>query len=156
MTTEEKVELITTYAKDKKLVEVYDENTDSWMIKVFDIWDFEGGKYRIKSKIESKFKAGDVLVCKTAENMLNPTRFLVKKVFDDEYELESSTITDRIECDPKRNVKVLQGFRGVVVWGDTYKTYGIEHPTEAFCPLWHLDGFKIIGNIYQDKELLNG
>ena len=61
-----------------------------------------------------------------------------------------------IECDPKRNVKVLQGFRGVVVWGDTYKTYGIEHPTEAFCPLWHLDGFKIIGNIYQDKELLNG
>lgn len=61
-----------------------------------------------------------------------------------------------IKCDPKRNVKVLQGFRGVVVWGDTYKTYGIEHPTEAFCPLWHLDGFKIIGNIYQDKELLNG
>ena len=61
-----------------------------------------------------------------------------------------------IECDPKRNVKALQGFRGVVVWGDTYKTYGIEHPTEAFCPLWHLDGFKIIGNIYQDKELLNG
>ena len=61
-----------------------------------------------------------------------------------------------IECDPKRNVKVLQGFRGVVVWGDTYKTYGIEHPTEAFCPLWHLDGFKIVGNIYQDKELLNG
>ena len=61
-----------------------------------------------------------------------------------------------IECDPKRNVKVLQGFRGVVVWGNTYKTYGIEHPTEAFCPLWHLDGFKIIGNIYQDKELLNG
>lgn len=35
-------------------------------------------------------------------------------------------------------------------------TDGIEHPTEAFCPLWHLDGFKIIGNIYQDKELLNG
>lgn len=61
-----------------------------------------------------------------------------------------------IECDPKRSVKVLQGFRGVVVWGDIYKTYGIEHPTEAFCPLWHLDGFKIIGNIYQDKELLNG
>lgn len=61
-----------------------------------------------------------------------------------------------IECDPKRNVKVLQGFRGVVVWGEPYKTYGIEHPTEAFCPLWHLDGFKIIGNIYQDKELLNG
>lgn len=65
------------------------------MIKVFDVWDFENGKYRIKSKIELKFKAGDVLVCKTAENMLNPTRFLVKKVFDDEYVLESSTITDR-------------------------------------------------------------
>lgn len=40
-----------------------------------------------------------------------------------------------IECDAKHNVKVLQGFRAVVVWGDTYKTYGIEHPTEAFCPL---------------------
>lgn len=71
----------------------------------------------------------------------------------DENEIYAGQI---IECDPKRNVKVLQGFRGVVVWGDTYKTYGIEHPTEAFCPLWHLDGFKIIGNIYQDKELLNG
>ena len=60
-----------------------------------------------------------------------------------------------IECDAKHNVKVLQGFKAVVVWGNTYKTYGIEHPTEAFCPLWHLDGFKIIGSIYQDKELLN-
>lgn len=95
MKLEEKIELLASYAKDKKLVEVYDKNTDSWMIKVFDVWDFENGKYRIKSKIEPKFKAGDVLVCKTAENMLNPTRFLVKKVFDDEYELESSTITNR-------------------------------------------------------------
>lgn len=60
-----------------------------------------------------------------------------------------------IECDAKHNVKVFQGFKAVVVWGNTYKTYGIEHPTEAFCPLWHLDGFKIIGSIYQDKELLN-
>ena len=60
-----------------------------------------------------------------------------------------------IECDVKHNVKVFQGFKAVVVWGDTYKTYGIEHPTEAFCPLWHLCGFKIIGSIYQDKELLN-
>jgi yopX protein len=60
-----------------------------------------------------------------------------------------------IECDAKHNVKVLQGFKAVVVWGNTYKTYGIEHPTEAFCPLWHLDGFKIIGSIYQDKELFN-
>ena len=85
MKLEEKIELLTAYAKDKKLVEVYDENTDSWMIKVFDIWDFENGKYRVKTKIESKFRAGDVLVCKTAENMLNPTRFLVKKVLDDEY-----------------------------------------------------------------------
>lgn len=80
MKLEEKVELLTAYAKDKKLVEVYDENTDSWMIKVFDVWDFENGKYRIKSKIEPKFKAGNVLVCKTAENMLNPTRFLVMKL----------------------------------------------------------------------------
>lgn len=60
-----------------------------------------------------------------------------------------------IECDVKHNVKVLQGFKAVVVWGDTYKTYGIEHPTEGFCPLWHLCGFKIIGSIHQDKELLN-
>ena len=29
MITEEKVELITTYAKDKKLVEVYENNTQS-------------------------------------------------------------------------------------------------------------------------------
>lgn len=59
-----------------------------------------------------------------------------------------------IECDVKHNVKVFQGFKAVVVWGDNYKTYGIEHPTEGFCPLWHLYGFKVIGSIYQDKELL--
>lgn len=34
MKLEEKIELLTAYIKDKKLVEVYDENTDSWMIKV--------------------------------------------------------------------------------------------------------------------------
>ena len=95
MKLEEKIELLTAYAKDKKLVEVYDNNTQSWIHKVFDIWDFENGKFRIKYKLGPKFKAGDVLVCKTAKNMLNPTRFLVKKVYDDEYELESSTITDR-------------------------------------------------------------
>lgn len=72
---------------------------------------------------------------------------------DNENEIYSGQI---IECDAKHNVKVLQGFKGVVVWGNTYKTYGIEHPTEGFCPLWHLCGFKIIGSIYQDKELLNG
>jgi yopX protein len=60
-----------------------------------------------------------------------------------------------IECGVKDNVKVFQGFKAVVVWGNTYKTYGIEHPTEGFCPLWHLCGFKIIGSIYQNKELLN-
>ena len=70
MRLEEKIELLASYAKDKKLVEVYDENTDSWMIKVFDVWDFENGKYRVKTKIEPKFKAGDVLVCKTAEKVL--------------------------------------------------------------------------------------
>lgn len=68
MKLEEKIELLTAYAKDKKLVEVYDENTDSWMIKVFDIWDFENGKYRIKSKIEPKFKAGDVGWITPADN----------------------------------------------------------------------------------------
>ena len=60
-----------------------------------------------------------------------------------------------IECGIKDNVKVFKGFKAVVVWGDNYKTYGIEHHTEGFCPLWHLYGFKIIGSIYQDKELLN-
>ena len=60
-----------------------------------------------------------------------------------------------IECGVKDNVKVFQGFKAVVVWGNTYKTYGIEHPTEGFCPLWHLYGFKIIGNVYQGKELLD-
>jgi len=73
-------------------------------------------------------------------------------LYADEDEIYSGQI---IECDAKHNVKVLQEFKAVVVWGNTYKTYGIEHPTEGFCPLWHLCGFKILGNIYQDKELLN-
>ena len=160
MKLEEKIELLTAYAKDKKLVEVYDENTDSWMIKVFDVWDFENGKYKIKFKIEPKFKAGDVLVCKTAENMLNPTRFLVKEVSDDEYVLESSTITDRevIEDMFVSERDVLWYFED---YDYIYKKYFIlpirktipemdeefaaNHDTLSWKPMYNL-GFKLKGN----------
>nr|DAK13447.1 MAG TPA: YopX protein [Caudoviricetes sp.] len=60
-----------------------------------------------------------------------------------------------IKCDVQRNVKALQGFIAKVIWDKVYATYGIEHPDEGFFPLWNIGGYEIIGNIYQDKELLN-
>jgi yopX protein len=60
-----------------------------------------------------------------------------------------------IECDTKHNVKTIQGFRAKVVWDHIYATFGIDHPNEGFFPLWNICGFTIIGNIYQNKELLN-
>lgn len=91
-------------AIDKGLPIQYSETdgeTDEWEdLKTTEL-DFDLYTYRVKpnskpkTNPDARFKIGDVLVRKTAENMLNPTRFLVKKVFDDEYVLESSTITDR-------------------------------------------------------------
>lgn len=60
-----------------------------------------------------------------------------------------------IECDAKYNVKAIQGFRAKVVWDHIYATFGIDHPNEGFFPLWNICGFTIIGNIYQNKELLD-
>nr|DAU39281.1 MAG TPA: YopX protein [Caudoviricetes sp.] len=60
-----------------------------------------------------------------------------------------------IKCGIKHNVKALQGFQARVVWDHIYATFGIEHPTEGFFLLSDVYGYEIIGNIYQDKELLN-
>ncbi len=60
-----------------------------------------------------------------------------------------------IKCDAKHNIKVIRGFIAKVVWDKVYATYGIEHPDKGFFPLWNIDGYEIIGNVYQDKELLN-
>lgn len=60
-----------------------------------------------------------------------------------------------IECDAKYNVKAIQGFRAKVVWDRIYGTFGIDHPDEGFFPLWNVCGYTIIGNAYQNRELLD-
>jgi len=60
-----------------------------------------------------------------------------------------------IKCSTKHNVKVIQNFCAEVIWDSHYSTYGIVHPTEDFFPLWDIYNYKIIGNVYQNKELLN-
>lgn len=60
-----------------------------------------------------------------------------------------------IECSPKHNVEAIQGFKAEVVWNSVYATYGIGHPQEGFFPLWNIYGYRIIGNIYRNKELLD-
>ena len=56
----------------------------------------------------------------------------------------------------KHNIKLLHNFKARVVWDKQYATHGIIHPKEGFFPLWNIFDYEIIGNIYQDKELLNG
>lgn len=60
-----------------------------------------------------------------------------------------------IRCSTKHNTKAIRGFIAEVIWDKEYATYGINHPDEDFFPLWDIYGYEIIGNIYQDKELLN-
>lgn len=107
--------------------------------------------------------------------MLNPTRFLVKKVFDDEYVLESSTITDReviedmfvsekdvlwyIEFYDYFNyegyiVETPNGARAKVYFDEQDLMYKAEIPSTEIFSLAKNIPLKVIGNIYENEDLL--
>ncbi len=60
-----------------------------------------------------------------------------------------------LKCGAKHNVKVLHNLQAKVVWDKQYATHGIVHPKEGFFPLWNIYDYEIIGNAYQNKELID-
>ena len=60
-----------------------------------------------------------------------------------------------IECGTKHNAKAIHNFRAKVIWDKEYATYGIDTPTEGFLSLSDINEYTIIGNIYENKGLLN-
>ena len=79
ITLEEKIEVIRAFSEGKP-VEGCNKEVGLWEDKVYDIWDFDDCKYRIKPEAVAKFKAGDVLLAKKDEHQANPTRFEVTDV----------------------------------------------------------------------------
>lgn len=79
MTLKEKIEIIKAFSEGKP-VEGCNKEVDLWEDKVYDIWDFDDCKYRIKPDETTKFKAGDVLLAKEDEYQSNPARFEVSDI----------------------------------------------------------------------------
>ena len=63
MTLEEKIEVVKAFSEGKP-VEGCNKEVGLWEDKVYDIWDFDDCKYRIKPETTTttKFKVGDVIV----------------------------------------------------------------------------------------------
>ena len=62
-----------------------------------------------------------------------------------------------IKCSEYHTLKCLRGIRAEVIWDNDFLTYGIDTPTrEGFISLSETNEYSIIGNIYENKELLNG
>lgn len=87
ITLEEKVKLITAYAEGKT-IEIYNEYKDEWIYKLHDIWDFEEEIYRIEPEATTKFKVGDILVCKSDEGFGVVDRYEVTEVGQEYYRLD--------------------------------------------------------------------
>lgn len=89
ITLEEKINIITAYTEGIP-VELYDKDSDDWLIKRFDVWDFEKGIYRIKPEATAttKFKVGDILVCKSDEGFGVVDRYEVTEVGQEYYRLD--------------------------------------------------------------------
>ena len=79
MTLEEKIEIIKAFSEGKP-VEGCNKEVGLWEDKVYDIWDLDDCKYRIKPETTTKFKAGDVLLAKEDEYQSNPARFEVSDI----------------------------------------------------------------------------
>ena len=121
MTLEEKLEVIRGYAEGKP-IEVYNEDENVWETKIYDDWNFEEGKYRIKPEAVAKFKAGDVLLAKEDEYQANPTRFEVSDIKQGCYcfkDYKDKPIND-IDRDYINERDVLWFFEGKTIYGDKW------------------------------------
>lgn len=100
MTLEEKLEVIRAYAEGKP-IEVYNEDEDVWEAKIYDDWNFEEGKYRIKPEATAKFKVGDTLVSIGAAEVQNPIKYKIMGVQQDYYKFDCVSPRPVEEVDEK-------------------------------------------------------
>ena len=121
ITLEEKIEVIRAFSEGKP-VEGCNKEVGLWEDKVYDIWDFDDCKYRIKPEAVAKFKAGDVLLAKKDEHQANPTRFEVTDVklgcycFKDHLDIP---IID-VDKDYINERDALWFFEGKTIYGDKW------------------------------------
>lgn len=121
MTLEEKIEIIKVFSEGKP-VEGCNKEVGLWEDKVYDIWDFDDCKYRIKPEATTKFKAGDVLLAKEDEYQSNPARFEVSDIKQGCYcfkDYMDKPIND-IERDYINERDVLWFFEGKTIYGDKW------------------------------------
>ncbi|WP_462109673.1 hypothetical protein [Campylobacter concisus] len=121
MTLEEKIEIIKAFSEGKP-VEGCNKEVGLWEDKVYDIWDFDDCKYRIKPETTTKFKAGDVLLAKEDEYQSNPARFEVSDIKQGCYcfkDYMDKPIND-IDRDYINERDVLWFFEGKTIYGDKW------------------------------------
>ena len=87
MTLEEKIEVIRAFSEGKP-VEGCNKEVGLWEDKVYDIWDFDDCKYRIKPDKDTKFKVGDKLVYKSDEGYSNVEVYEITDIAKDSCTLD--------------------------------------------------------------------
>lgn len=132
ITLEEKLEVIRGYAEGKP-IEVYNEDENVWETKIYDDWNFEEGKYRIKpSEATTKFKVGDTLVFMRVAGEPNPFRYEITEVTDASYKFKhvSPIAIEEVDKDFINERDVLWCFE---IYDYISKKYYI-HPTRMTIP----------------------
>ena len=159
MTLEEKLEVIRAYAEGKP-IEVYNEDEDVWEVKIYDDWNFEEGKYRIKSNKSAKFNIGDTLVFKASEEGLCPMTYTIIDIDETHYKFEytSPTAIEEVDRDFTNERNVLWYFEIYDYISKEYsmyprrttraeleEEYAANHYTLSWKPIYAL-GFKLKDN----------
>ena len=159
ITLEEKVKLITAYAKGKT-VDAYDTIFHRWFAKGTDTWDFDREEYRIRPNSEPKFKVGDRLVYKSDEGYTDIEVYEVTEATQEFYRLD-----DMVNKTPEYVEKEFINERDVLwcfnIYDYVYKRYSIclfrktipemdkefaaNHDTLMWKPIYAL-GFKLKEN----------
>jgi len=111
---EEKVKLITAYAKGKT-VDAYDTIFHRWFAKGTDTWDFDREKYRIRPNSEPKFKVEDKLVYKSDEGYEDVERYEVTEATQEYYRLD-----DMINRTPEYVEKAFINIKDVLWFFEMY------------------------------------
>ena len=114
ITLEEKIKLITAYAKGK-IVDAYDPLFQRWFAKGTDTWDFDREEYRIRPNSAPKFKVGDRLVYKSDEGYEDIEVYEVTEATQEYYRLD-----DKVNKTPEYVEKAFINIKDVLWFFEMY------------------------------------